>query len=231
MKVKLLLDIYLGMLICSSAIGLVAILKKMQPWYLRVLPFFILYIFCVERYSIYLNNHYQPNAWLYNFSSVIEFTFYQWLISQMYKLPKAQKISYIVNGSFAVIALINIIFFQGKTGFHSITFALGSFILIATSIFYFYQVLLFPSEEKLMLQPQFWVCTAVLFSFFAGFPIFCLNNFYNDKVSESIWPMISKINYIINIIYYALFAVGFICGTNWKYRGNRIFLKPLLLFS
>ena len=203
-------NIYLWVLLISSLIGFAFIIQNKPFTYLHTLPIFLLYLYGVEQFSNYLVQQQKENIWLFNYSSVTEICYYTWLISKMYKLKKYCKTIDIIRVVYCLIALVNIIFFQGKKGFHTITFGLGSLFLIACCIYYFYQLLLFPNRESLLKKMEFWVSTAILFSFSCGFPIFCLTNIYYNNVSAAIWPIILNINLIINIIYYSLFAIAFL---------------------
>ncbi len=184
--------------------------------YLHSFPFFLMYLYIIEYAGGYLTSHYLPNVWLYNYSSTIEICYYLWLVSRMYTLKKKSRIVLLIAMIYFWVSLINIVFFQGKKGFHTITFGLGSLILIGSIIYYFYQLLVFPKETQLTKQIEFWICTALLFSFVSGFPIFCLNNFYANELAESIWPTIDVISAIINIIFYSLFIVAFACKIQFR---------------
>jgi hypothetical protein len=205
-------------LLSSSILGFIFILQNRPINFLHSVPIFLLYLYGIETVGEYLTNHYKPNVWLYNYSSVVEFAYYYWLVSKFFANKKARKKVQLISIIYCTTALANIIFFQGKTGFHTITFGLGSLILISICIYYFYQLLLFPKTELLTKQIEFWICVAILFSFVCSFPIFCLNNFYSKKISESIWPTIDSISAFISIIFYSLFIVAFLCKIKFKFK-------------
>jgi hypothetical protein len=206
------------LLLSSSIVGFLFILQNRSISFINSLPIFLLYIYGIETFGAYLSEQYKPNVWLYNYSSVVEFAYYYWLVSKFFTQKKARKKAQLISIIYCTIALANIIFFQGKTGFHTITFGLGSLILISICIYYFYQLLLFPKTELLTKQIEFWISVAILFSFVCSFPIFCLINFYSAKISESIWPTIDFISAFINIIFYSLFIVAFLCKIKFKYK-------------
>lgn len=209
-------NIYDWVLIVSCTLGFIYFLINRPFTYLHTLPFFILYIYSIEYYGGYLSNIGKYNLWLYNYSSVVEFVFYMWVVGKMYLQKKTTATINIIAIIYTIVALVNIIFFQGKTGFHTLTFGLGSLLLISSCIYYFYQLLLFPEKDSLLQKIEFWICTAILFSFTCSFPIFCLNNIYYHKVAMAIWPIIFNISNIINIIFYSLFAVAFLCQIKIK---------------
>ncbi len=208
---KLTVDIYLCVLFASIALGLIFLIQNKKYSYLHTLPVFLIYIYIVEQFAGYLKNNYKPNAWVYNYSSVVEVGYYMWLVSKMYVSKKYFKTATIVNALIIVASLTNIIFFQGKKGFHTITFGVSSILVIITCIYYYYQLFVYPSISTLYKQMEFWVVTAIMFDFTCGFPIFCLNNIYYNAVSKKIWPIIIDFNDIINIIFYSLFITAFLC--------------------
>lgn len=210
----LLLDkFFINALLFSFVLGLFYAIENKPKTFLHSLYLFLFFIFLVENYGQHLNNIYQPNYWVFNYSTSVEFLYYNFLLISFYYNKKFVTTFYIINISLALIFLVNIIFFQGKTGFHTITYGIGSLLIIANCIYYFYQLLHYPSLSKLHRQPQFWIVTALLFSYVASFPIFCLNNFYANEIAESIWPIIASINSAIYIIFYSLFSVAFLCKT------------------
>ena len=178
---------------------------------MHTLPFFLIYIYCIEQYGEYLANHSKHNVWLFNYSSVIETAYYMWVISKMYVQKKYFRIATVINATLVVTSLINIIIYQGETGFHTITFGISSIAVICYCIYYYYQLFIFPTVDTLQKQMSFWVVTAIMFDFTCGFPIFCLNNIYYNKVSEKIWPVILAFSDIVNIVFYSLFIIAFLC--------------------
>ena len=209
---KTVLDsIYDYTLISSIVIGLLLFIQNKKYNYLHTLPLFLIFIYYVELYGVYLTNHSKQNAWLYNYSSVAEVAYYMWLISKMYIQKEYFKIATLLNISIIIISLTNIIFFQGKKGFHSITFGMASIIAISFCIYYYYQLFIFPTTTILYKQTNFWIVTGIMFYYACDFPVFCLNNIYYTKVSAKIWPLIYDISNLISIIFYSLFIIAFLC--------------------
>jgi len=211
--------IYSYILLLCSFLGFVYLIfciKNKTTSSLNSLPFFVLLIYFIEQWGGKLGAAGIPNAWLYNYFSLLEFSYYNWLISRMFISKKNAKLLIIITLFYIVITLINILFFQGKTGYHSVTHALGVCLLVGSCVYYFYQLLLFPTKKLLFKQPQFWVCVALIFSYTASFPIFCLNNLFYDRVTESIWPIISIFIDLINITFYTLFTISTFCNLELK---------------
>lgn len=204
-------NIYFFTLKACVLFGFLFFIRNKKYGYLHTLPFFILFIYIIEKYGEYLINNHKQNVWLYNYSSVLEICYYIWVVSKMYVNKKYFKIAAIINVLIIIISLVNIIFFQGKQGFHTITFGLGSILVILSCIYYYYQLFIFPSTTALYKQMEFWVVTAIMFDFTCGFLIFCLNNIYYNKISEKIWPIIIDFKDTISITFYLLFIIAFIC--------------------
>lgn len=203
--------IYFTVLWLSVLVGFIYIVKKQTYSPYIFIPFFHLVFFCVEKYGEYLINHNHLNYWLFNYATTAQLSFYSWLVSSTYLQKPIYKKTLWVNLLFVLISLINIIFFQGKHHFHTITYGLGSLMTIAVCGYYYYELFVYPNDKKLFKQADFWIVTAVLFFYVCGFPVFVLNNIYFTKVAMSIWPIIAAISDCINILFYSLFIVAFLC--------------------
>lgn len=210
-------NIYFIVLLFPSFLGLILLLHCPNlPLKKEILPFFYIFINSVEKFCSYLGNLGKQNLWVYNFSSVIEICFYIWFISSSLANKKLRfffKMSIIF---FVGISAANILFFQGLYQTNTITYAIGCLGLIGCCICYFYDLLSYPTSEKLTKKLEFWITTGVLFSFTCSFPSYCLINFYNDKLSQEIWPIIGATMDIINLVFYPLICIGLITSINFK---------------
>lgn len=204
-------NIYFLILWLSIIAGFIFIYKNQLFSSYFFIPFFHLGFFGVEKYGEYLVNHGHLNYWLFNYATTAQICFYTWFASSTYLEKKMYKKTLWINLFFVLIAIVNIVFFQGKKHFHTITYGLGSLIIIAACIYYYYELFLYPNDKKLFKQADFWVVTAILFFYVCGFPLFVLNNIYFTKVAMSIWPIIAAISDCINILFYSLFIVAFLC--------------------
>lgn len=203
--------IYFTSLWLSIIAGFIYIYKNQNYSNYLCIPFFHLGFYGVEKYGEYLVNHNHLNYWLYNYASTAQICFYTWIVSITYLQKSIRKKIAIVNLAYFLLAMANIIFFQGKHHFHTITYGLGSLMVIAVCGYYYYELFVYPTDKKLFKQADFWIVTTVLFFYVCSFPLFVLNNIYFTKVAMAIWPIIAAISDCINIIFYLLFTIAFLC--------------------
>jgi hypothetical protein len=192
------------------------IYKKRLPLYLKLMPPFLFLTLLTETYSSYLSTINKNNIPIYNFFSAFEFGFYLFLISLIIRNPKVKKLIRISIGLYWLAAVSNIIFVQGIKTFHTTSYAAGCLLVVAFCIYYFYEVFRFPSPGKLQYSPAFWICTALLFFYCCGFPMYGLMNLWIERL-PLLYSSFGMITDILNSILYSLFTVAFLCTRSRNY--------------
>ena len=184
--------------------------SKSTPVYLKLFPPFLLATLIAESLGSYLSSIRKSNVWLYNFFSVLEFCFYLLVISLIINNRRIKKITRITLILYAVITVVNIIFIQKIKAFHTVTYAFGCLLIVIFCIYYFFELFKNPKSVKLKNNPAFWICSALLFFYCCGFPLFGLSNFLNG-ISNLIIKNFYAIIIILNIFLYSLFTIAFLC--------------------
>ncbi len=184
-------------------------------WYLKFFPPFLLATFIAEWYGAYLSDTNQSNIMVYNSFSIVEFCFYLVVLSFIVSSPLAKTVIRITAIIYPFTAVANILFFQGKESFHTITYSIGCLIIVLVCVYYFLELFRFPKFVKLTRIPAFWICSGLLFFYCCGFPLFAFVNFWG-RVSWVINNLDSIIT-IINIFLYTLFIIAFLCNKPRKY--------------
>jgi len=187
--------------------------NKNQPTYLKIIPYFLLLTILVEL-SGYLLAKYKLNFYnhlVYNNFFSIEFCFYLWVISRIVSNFKLKKLILTIDVLFTISFIINNFWGQGRgLGFPSISYAVGSILIIFGGLIYFYELFQKPNDTPLFQQPAFWICSAIILYYTATFPVFGLVNFLNA------YPKIIKNNIVVfvdilNIFLYSLLSIAFVC--------------------
>jgi len=183
---------------------------KTSDLYLKLFPPFLLATIAIEYAAIYLAAKNRSNLALYNFFTVFEFCFYMYVISLIITSKKVKKTIIVAMVLYTLISVINIIFIQEMRKFHTVTYAFGCLLIVATCVYYFFELFKLPKSPKLKNNPAFWICSGILFFYCCSFPLFGLSNFLSD-ISKLIIKNIYKIVTILNIFLYTLFTIAFLC--------------------
>jgi hypothetical protein len=211
------LPIYFYWIALSFIVSLFVYSDKSRP-FLKLFPPFLFATLAAEFTGSYLIYIKEDNTYVYNFFSVIEFCFYVYLISLIIVNVKAKKIIRISGILYAVISLVNILFFQGMQNFHTVTYSLGCLVIVAVCIYYFLELFRLPKSVKLSRNPAFWICSGLLFFYCCGFPLYAFLNFW----AKFRWmaQSFTHIFDILNLFLYSLFTIAFLCSKNPKYTSS-----------
>lgn len=203
------LNIYFYFIALNFIVSLF-VYKDLGHSYLRFFPPFLFATLIGEFAASYLGNLGKSNLIIYNFFSVVEFCFYMILVSKIIHTTKAKKIIQISSLLYAIIAISNIIFFQGMETFHTITYCLGCLLIVTVCIYYFFELFRSPKSVKLSSDPAFWICSGLLFFYCCGFPLYAFINFWVQF--EWMAASFGNIFTILNIFLYSLFTIAFLCS-------------------
>ncbi len=205
------MPLYLIVIIISffaSLIGLSAKVNRVPP--LIFFPFFLLMTCVVEFLGDKLSLKDINTNLLYNFFSLFEFIFYLTFFWWLFKSAVIKKSVIAVMIFYTVITLLNIFFYQGKTGFHTYTYMLGCVIVVIFSVLYFSSLFRFPETGKLVHNPYFWIVTGVMFFDVCTFTFYGLNNFIAHTMRQYSW-FLQFVSDILNILLYLSLTIGFLC--------------------
>ena len=198
-------------LVVSILAGIaLVLLQPSTQLYLKLLVVYLLLVLAVESIAAVMIAKGMYTTVLYNFFTIIEFDFYFFIVAQVIYSRVGKKIILHAIWAYSALALSNVLFLQKINTFHSVTFALGCFLTVVFSIYYFFQLFQFPYAIKLVKEPSFWICTALLFYFCCIFPLFAYINFMS-KIPQFIIRNYQALIEIFNTLLYSLFAAAFLC--------------------
>jgi hypothetical protein len=177
--------------------------------YLRVFAFF-LFISCIfEIAANYLAIIHVDNNLFASLTTTFDFTFYLYVLREIVYHPRAKRYLLVLLLSYPTVALLNILFVQ-RNGFHTMTYALGSFLIITFCIYYFWELFQRLNSVQLSRQPAFWVCSGLLFYYTCTFPIYGGTNLVKVLPALIIRNLL-VIFTLLNILLYLSFTIAFLC--------------------
>ena len=184
--------------------------KKPRVNYLQWFPFFLAISFIIQTIGSYMARHGMHNVGLYAFNVPFEFTFYLYTLYLIVQYKVAKKVVIGLIILFLVLAAINLLFIQTAKVFNTMTYALGCLLVVAVSIYYFYELFQLPEPVNVAKLPGFWICAGLVFYHACSFPIFGLLNFMHSApliIRENLGLIID----LLNVFLYSSFTIAFLC--------------------
>jgi multisubunit Na+/H+ antiporter MnhG subunit len=193
-------------------IGLIILfVKRDLSFYLKLLLVILFVTVIVELIGFFIGRKSGATTIpLYNFFITFEFTFYLWMIREIVKNIKARSIMRYIFLIYPILCLTNIFFIQGFYKFQSVTYSLGCLLIMAFSIYYFFELFQTKHSVNLVRQPAFWICSGLLFYYSCTFFIFAFVNFL-PRLSLSTQQLILNAINLLNILLYLMFSIAFLC--------------------
>lgn len=189
---------------------------KQEHKVIRFFPPFIFLTLVAEVWGDYLWQIGRNNVPYYNLFSTFEIAFYLYFLGRTQRRDRIRKVIYLSIPVYLVFAVLNIFFYQGINTFHTISFSVGSLLIVFYCILYFLDLLRRPPSEDLITNPIFWICSGLLFFYSCGFPLYGLVNVWAD-IAPILIDNLSRFINILNIFLYTLFTISFICIRTRKY--------------
>jgi hypothetical protein len=203
------IPLYLYFIAFSLLASLSLVIQPARNLYLKLFPFFLFTTLVIEIISNYLSFYNKPNVNLYNFFGAFEIVFYMFVLSQVIKSPRVKRIVMQLLWVYPLLFFCNILFVQ-TSGFHSLTYSLGSILIVCFCIYYFYELFQLPHSINLLREPPFWICCGLLFFYCCSFPIFGLLNLLNT-IPQLILQSLDIVIMLMNVSLYSLLTIALLC--------------------
>lgn len=211
------LPIYIYVILICFLVSLTLFLKlRADHRYLRLFPPYLLLTLSIEIYGDYLFSQSKNNVPLYNFFSAFEIAFYLLILSILIRKPSFKRVLTFSSPLYMIFATANILFYQGVDRFHTISFSVGSLMIVFFCIYYFFELFRLMSSENLLSNPSFWIVTGILFFYSCGFPMYGLVDLWAN-ISPFLRKNFTTIINMMNVFLYSLFTIGFLCIRIRKY--------------
>ena len=181
-----------------------------SPGYLKVFSLFLLFILIVETISAIQDIYAINNLLFVNLVTVFELTFYIYFVREIIRSRLVKRILLYCLIIYPAVFLVNILLVQGSVVFHSMTYALACLVIIFSCIFYFWEMFQQTYSINLARQPEFWICSGLLFYYACTFPVYGAVNLLN-VLPKVILKNLLFILVLLNILQYLSFTIAFLC--------------------
>lgn len=207
--------LYFLFIIIAFLSSLTAYSSNNKIGYLKYFPPFLLLTIFVEITAYIVALKYGNNQFLFNFFTVIGFSFYFFILHKGVKNLLAKKMVLMGMFLYAFYALYSIFFIQGIFIFNSISFGIGTLLLILICIYYFrWQFFTTPIEQDIKRDPLVFICLGLTVFHSISFTYFCGVHIFKS-FSPSFIQNMTLICMISNYALYSFFTVAFLI--NYKY--------------
>jgi hypothetical protein len=203
----------------ASAIAFLASLTIFfQPagqQYLKYFSIFLFVNFLMESVLGYTSSLHVNNVWLNNIDTLLTISFQLYVLREIFASRKAKKVLLFIFLLYPVVAILNIFLVQQCRNVHTMTYSLGSLLIVTGCIYYFWELFQQKKSVDLIRQPPFWICSGLLFYYCCTFPMFGLTNFITSLPLVILQNLLT-ILIVINICLYLSFTIAFLCRLKIK---------------
>ena len=178
--------------------------------YLRLFPPFLFVVDIIAAILGYLAARRINNMALFNPLTIFQCCFYYFVLYRIIRNPIVRNVAKHLVWIYPLAAGLNILFVQKINTFHSITYSFGGLLVVALSIFYFFELFQRPQALNLTTNPDFWICSGLLFYFSCSFPIYGMANNLS-KMPQFILTNLNSIFNVLDVLLYSSFTIAFLC--------------------
>ena len=187
--------------------------KKLKNTYWRWLPFYLLFIICVEFTGRYFadTNQLMNNILLYKYIGFpVQFLFFYFIFFQHEYFSNKKRLILVGAGIYLASIVVEIIFFSDKYyWFHSFSYSIGNIILLILVLIFFLAFI--QSKEILNFSKtlMFWFCLGLFIYYLGSFPYWGLRNVLAVKY-RNIFETYTLISLALGYCMYLLFITGIV---------------------
>lgn len=150
------------------------------------------------------------NIFFNNLVQMFVLSFQLYLLREIVRGRKAKKVFLYFLLTYLLLSLANFFLVQKTSVFNTLTYSLGSLLIVSACIYYFWELFQSRSFVNLVRQPSFWICSGLLFYYVCSFPLTSLLNFIH-ALPNVILQNLFIIFLFLNIFLYLSFTIAFLC--------------------
>lgn len=206
----------IGMILLSYLSSLNAFrLDMLKPYkqfsfYLLFVSLGELFAFAWQEWLYRLTPYPKYTQWFYNGFHYISYVFLIYFFYQVLSLKNVKTALKVLGVFYAVFAIVNMLYIQGIVWLNTYSELLASFILIFSSIAYFYQLFYDKKVEPINNNPMFWISSGVLLCHMGSvLAMYLINNMTSISLPKAYF-FLSLIR-LAGIFTYLTFSIAFLC--------------------
>jgi hypothetical protein len=189
-----------------AAISGFAIKSRQSFAYLKTIPFLLLLSLAIELVGRYYRIRSINNLWLMNIYSVIELSYFTYILYHILKKTFVLKLMVLI----VVACLLDILFIHGLKTFHTYSYTLSVLIIVYLCIYYYYATFKEAQVDNLLREPPFWVVTGLLIFYAISLSVAGVLNYIAELPQEMV--LFSRnILLGVNGIFYFILIIAFVC--------------------
>jgi hypothetical protein len=204
------ISFYLYIVALSIIVGALRF-RSLEPKPVKWLVPFLCVTLAVELAGLITTRMNIRNLWMFNVFTCSEFVFYSWVYLNILENQRVKKLIRYAIVVYPLLFLINIFWIEGIYRFHTLTYRIGSVMIVVWAYLYFRQLMRSSSYSPVLRNPIFWISTGLLF-FYAGFFFYMTagsiliyaKGFYSKLVFDTISDT-------LNLLLYSCFLISFLC--------------------
>ena len=194
----------------ATIVGLIMLFYRSDRIHLKLFPFFLLYTLLNELFAGYMVEHMRDTTEIYNVYAIVQFLFYTYLLSNFLQNKNVIRLVRFIQPIYVLLSFLNLLFFQTLRVYNSITYSIGCLVIVAMSIYYFYELFKQKRIVQLTHEPAFWISTGLLFFFTCSFPLLATANIL-EELSPATLEALQKLLTLLNVMLYSIFTISFLC--------------------
>jgi hypothetical protein len=204
------ISFYLYILAAAILSGSLLLTRLQPPMVKWFVPFLALTLI-IELTGLITSRMNLRNLWMFNLFTCLEFLFYSYFYSRILINPKWVRVIRICMVVYPILFLVNIFWIEGFLKFHTITYRIGSVMVVTWCYLYFRQLMRAPGYQSIFRDPVFWISTGLLF-FYTGFFFYMSAGYIllyvPLSISRIVWNAISD---TLNTLLYTSYLIAFLC--------------------
>jgi hypothetical protein len=184
--------------------------KRIGLWQLFIPLLFL--IVCSETLGWYWHTVLKkPNAFIFNFNMIITDSFMIWILSTSEVLRKYKKRLNAIVMAFVIIAMLNLLFYQGYYIYNQYTETIGDLLQIIICCYLFYRLISEDNYRNILAYEYFWLANGILFSSVGSSFLYIFPVILGDYQKHTGINIFGVVNNILNFLLYGSILISFIC--------------------